>query len=52
MLYLLLGGVNSKQNRVMHNFEEFLRAYRLLPRETKALLPATNEGFLQKLRKY
>jgi len=35
----------------MHNFEEFLREYGLLPREMEVLLPTTNEGVLQKLGK-
>ena len=52
MAFLLLNKLNKNRDSIMHQFEEFLREYRLLPRETKALLPAVDKGVLQKLRKF
>jgi hypothetical protein len=44
MLCLLLDGFNNDWNCVRHESEEFLREYRLPPRETKALSPTWNKG--------
>ena len=51
MAFLLLNKLNKNRDSIMHQFEEFLREYGLLPREMNALLPATDKSVLQNFGK-